>query len=73
MVVNTGRRDTFAADYSFFSHSNDAGSMSICGKNEIFNNDNSDKTKRTLSLYVRGKPEVQEQKKKDSVQVVPWN
>jgi len=63
MVVNTGRRDTFAADYSFFSHSNDAGSMSICGKNEIFNNDNSDKTKRTLSLYVRGKPEVQEQKK----------
>ena len=29
--------------------------------NEIFNNDNSDKIKRTLSLYVRGKPEVKEQ------------
>ena len=62
MVVNTGRKDTFAADYSFFSSTNDAGSMSICGKTEIFNNDNSDKTKRTLSLYMRGKAEEKEQK-----------
>ena len=61
MIANAGRKDTFAADYRFFQHRNDPGSFSICGKNEIFNNDNSDKTKRTLSLYVRGKPEVKEQ------------
>ena len=38
MIANAGRKDTFAADYSFFQHRNDPGSMSICGKNEIFNN-----------------------------------
>ena len=51
MIANAGRKDTFAADYSFFQHRNDPGSMSICGKNEIFNNDNSDKTK-TCSILV---------------------
>ena len=55
-VADASAKDSFGADISFFSHRNDPKQFSICEKSQVFNTDNDDKEKRSIRMYVKGKP-----------------